>query len=132
MSVPISVVDAFTDTAFRGNPAAVCQLETPGPDDWMQSVAAEMNLSETAFLLPAGDAWSLRWFSPSVEIDLCGHATLASAFVLMTETTSPPLARNESIMCSAAIVLAPISPHRSLVMRALSICWGSKRRTTRG
>lgn len=83
MSVPISVVDAFTDTAFRGNPAAVCQLETPAPDDWMQSVAAEMNLAETAFVVPrdAGE-WDLRWFTPTVEVDLCGHATLASTHVL--------------------------------------------------
>jgi PhzF family phenazine biosynthesis protein len=72
------VVDAFTGTAFKGNPAAVCLLEDPVPDEWMQSVAAEMNLSETAFLL--GD--SLRWFTPKVEVTLCGHATLATAHVL--------------------------------------------------
>ncbi|MGP3959342.1 PhzF family phenazine biosynthesis protein [Nonomuraea sp. 3N208] len=71
-------VDAFTGTAFQGNPAAVCLLETPVSDSWMQSVAAEMNLSETAFLL--GD--SLRWFTPAVEVTLCGHATLATAHVL--------------------------------------------------
>ncbi|WP_214326492.1 PhzF family phenazine biosynthesis protein [Nonomuraea sediminis] len=71
-------VDAFTDTAFKGNPAAVCLLESRVHDEWMQSVAAEMNLSETAFLL--GD--SLRWFTPKVEVSLCGHATLATAHVL--------------------------------------------------
>ncbi|WP_188197618.1 PhzF family phenazine biosynthesis protein [Nonomuraea sp. SYSU D8015] len=71
-------VDAFTGTAFQGNPAAVCLLDTPVSDAWMQSVAAEMNLSETAFLL--GD--SLRWFTPAVEVTLCGHATLATAHVL--------------------------------------------------
>ncbi|MGN9843405.1 PhzF family phenazine biosynthesis protein [Nonomuraea sp. H19] len=71
-------VDAFTDTAFQGNPAAVCLLDSPVTDSWMQSVAAELNLSETAFLL--GD--SLRWFTPSVEVTLCGHATLATAHVL--------------------------------------------------
>ncbi|RVX45369.1 PhzF family phenazine biosynthesis protein [Nonomuraea polychroma] len=71
-------VDAFTGRAFQGNPAAVCLLETPVTDSWMQSVAAEMNLSETAFLL--GD--SLRWFTPAVEVTLCGHATLATAHVL--------------------------------------------------
>jgi predicted PhzF superfamily epimerase YddE/YHI9 len=83
MSVPISVVDAFTDTAFRGNPAAVCQLAAPAPDEWMQSVAAEMNLAETAFLVSRGSGeWDLRWFTPTVEVDLCGHATLASTHVL--------------------------------------------------
>ncbi|MBF8188981.1 PhzF family phenazine biosynthesis protein [Nonomuraea sp. K274] len=71
-------VDAFTDTAFKGNPAAVCLLDSPVTDRWMQSVAAEMNLSETAFLL--GD--SLRWFTPATEVTLCGHATLATAHVL--------------------------------------------------
>ncbi|MFC4111727.1 PhzF family phenazine biosynthesis protein [Nonomuraea zeae] len=71
-------VDAFTDTAFKGNPAAVCLLDSPVTDRWMQSVASEMNLSETAFLL--GD--SLRWFTPAVEVTLCGHATLATAHVL--------------------------------------------------
>lgn len=71
-------VDAFTGTAFQGNPAAVCLLESRVTHGWMQSVAAEMNLSETAFLL--GD--SLRWFTPAVEVTLCGHATLATAHVL--------------------------------------------------
>jgi PhzF family phenazine biosynthesis protein len=71
-------VDAFTDAAFHGNPAAVCLLESPSTDEWLQSVATEMNLSETAFLL--GD--SLRWFTPAVEVTLCGHATLATAHVL--------------------------------------------------
>jgi PhzF family phenazine biosynthesis protein len=77
-------VDAFTGTAFQGNPAAVCLLETPVTDSWMQSVAAEMNLSETAFLL--GD--SLRWFTPAVEVTLCGHATLATAHVLYSTGTA--------------------------------------------
>ncbi|WP_435009608.1 PhzF family phenazine biosynthesis protein [Tundrisphaera lichenicola] len=75
-------VDAFTDRPFAGNPAAVCVL--PGPVDpaWMQAVAAEMNLSETAFLVPEEGGFHLRWFTPTVEVDLCGHATLASAHVL--------------------------------------------------
>jgi PhzF family phenazine biosynthesis protein len=72
------IVDAFTDTAFQGNPAAVCLLEDRVPDAWMQALAAELKLSETAFLL--GD--SLRWFTPKVEVTLCGHATLATAHVL--------------------------------------------------
>jgi PhzF family phenazine biosynthesis protein len=75
-------VDAFTAEPFAGNPAAVCLLPAPREAEWMQHVAAEMNLSETAFLIRRGDAFDLRWFSPVVEIDLCGHATLASAHVL--------------------------------------------------
>ncbi len=79
---PIWIVDAFTDVRFRGNPAAVCLLEGPAADAWRQDVAAEMNLSETAFLEQQEDGWTLRWFTPALEVDLCGHATLASAFVL--------------------------------------------------
>ena len=83
MAVPLLVVDAFTDRPFSGNPAAVCLLEAPADEGWMQAVAAEVNLSETAFLVPRDDGdHDLRWFTPSVEIDLCGHATLASAHVL--------------------------------------------------
>jgi len=75
-------VDAFTAEPFTGNPAAVCVLGKPADKKWLQNVAKEMNLSETAFLLPQGDGYSLRWFTPSFEIDLCGHATLASAHIL--------------------------------------------------
>jgi PhzF family phenazine biosynthesis protein len=75
-------VDAFTDKIFGGNPAAVCVLEDWLPDELMQSIAAENNLSETAFVVPKGNEFEIRWFSPPVEVDLCGHATLASAFVL--------------------------------------------------
>ena len=89
-------VDAFTDAAFRGNPAAVCLLDGREPDDvWLQNVAAEMNLSETAFLTRRGDGdWSLRWFTPTVEVDLCGHATLASAHALWEEGLVP---RSETV-----------------------------------
>ncbi len=83
-------IDAFTDQPFRGNPAAVCLLDRERDSAWMQSVGAEMNLSETAFLLPRGDSWSLRWFTPTVEVDLCGHATLASAHALWEERLLPP------------------------------------------
>jgi predicted PhzF superfamily epimerase YddE/YHI9 len=82
-------VDAFTDRPFAGNPAAVCVLPGPTADAWMQRVASEMNLPETAFLHPEGDTWRLRWFTPTVEVDLCGHATLASAHVLWTEGHAP-------------------------------------------
>jgi PhzF family phenazine biosynthesis protein len=75
-------VDAFTDRPFAGNPAAVCILKEAREDSWMQALAAEMNLSETAFLVPLDGGFNLRWFSPGIEIDLCGHATLASAHVL--------------------------------------------------
>jgi PhzF family phenazine biosynthesis protein len=79
-------VDAFADKAFTGNPAGVCVVEGPVDPEWMQSVAAEMNLSETAFLLRHGDGiYGLRWFTPTIEVDLCGHATLASAHVLWDE-----------------------------------------------
>lgn len=78
-------IDAFTSEAFRGNPAAVCILAAERGQDWMQSVAAEMNLSETAFLLRRDDGFGLRWFTPTVEVALCGHATLASAHALWEE-----------------------------------------------
>lgn len=76
-------VDAFTDQPFKGNPAAVCILDAEPSERYMQDIAAEMNLAETAFLLPMNDGYSLRWFTPSSEVDLCGHATLASAHILM-------------------------------------------------
>jgi predicted PhzF superfamily epimerase YddE/YHI9 len=83
MGQAICVVDAFTDTPFAGNPAAVCVLSAPTTEAWMRGVAAEMNLSETAFLVPRPDGdHDLRWLTPSSEVDLCGHATLASAHVL--------------------------------------------------
>ncbi len=80
--LPLYQVDAFTHRPFAGNPAAVCLLERPADAGWMQQVAAEMNLAETAFVVPAGTQWGLRWFTPTVEVDLCGHATLAAAHVL--------------------------------------------------
>lgn len=85
MNLPLYIVDAFTATLFRGNPAAVCPLQAWLPDALMQDIAAENNLAETAFLAPEGAGWRLRWFTPRVEIDLCGHATLATAFVLARE-----------------------------------------------
>ncbi|MDI9483814.1 MAG: PhzF family phenazine biosynthesis protein [Bacillota bacterium] len=75
-------VDAFTDKPFKGNPAAVCILDSEPQVKWMQDVANEMNLAETAFLVPKNNGYSLRWFTPESEIDLCGHATLASAHIL--------------------------------------------------
>ena len=82
MPVPVYQVDAFTAKPFAGNPAAVCFLSEAADDKWMQNVAAEMNLAETAFVRALGDEFELRWFTPAVEVDLCGHATLASAHAL--------------------------------------------------
>jgi PhzF family phenazine biosynthesis protein len=82
MKIPLYQVDAFTDQPFHGNPAGVCFLSGPRPNQWMQSVAQEINLSETAFLLQEDSGYRLRWFTPTVEVDLCGHATLASAHIL--------------------------------------------------
>ncbi len=83
-------VDAFTDRPFAGNPAGVCILHAEQEDSWLAAVGAEMNLPETAFLLREGNGWRLRWFTPSVEMDLCGHATLASAHVLWEEGIASP------------------------------------------
>jgi len=83
MQLAIYQVDAFTDRLFAGNPAAVCPLEAWLPDATMQAIAAENNLSETAFFVPRGDDYDLRWFTPTLESDLCGHATQASGFVVM-------------------------------------------------
>ncbi|MBW4654833.1 MAG: PhzF family phenazine biosynthesis protein [Kaiparowitsia implicata GSE-PSE-MK54-09C] len=85
MGLSILQVDAFTNRPFAGNPAAVCVLPEAKDAGWMQAIAQEMNLSETAFLLQQEDGFSLRWFTPMVEVDLCGHATLASAHALWTE-----------------------------------------------
>jgi len=84
MRLPIYQVDAFTDSLFGGNPAAVCPLEAWLPDATMQAIAAENNLSETAFFIPQGGDYALRWFTPTVEVDLCGHATLASGHVVFS------------------------------------------------
>lgn len=83
-------IDAFTDRPFTGNPAGVCILTEPADEGWMQQVAMEMNLSETAFLLPEKDGWRLRWFTPAVEVEMCGHATLASAHLLWERSVLKP------------------------------------------
>src|SRR5438128_7364959 len=89
MGLTIVQVDAFTSTPFAGNPAAVCVLPAPRDERWMQDVAREMNLSETAFLHPENDGYRLRWFTPASEVALCGHATLASAHVLWEDGHLP-------------------------------------------
>lgn len=96
MSFPLFQVDAFADAPFSGNPAAVCVLPAEADEGWMRRVAAEMNLSETAFLTRRGDGWGLRWFTPASEVDICGHATLAGAHVLWEEGASTPGRRPSS------------------------------------
>ena len=90
--IPIWQVDAFAARPFAGNPAAICLLESPRDAEWMQQVAAEMNLSETAFVVPAGrpNEFHLRWFTPAVEVDLCGHATLGAAHTLIEQKRVDP------------------------------------------
>ena len=90
MHAELHLVDAFTGTPFRGNTAAVCILKEPADPAWMKQVATEMKQSETAFLLPVAGGWNLRWFTPLQEVDLCGHGTLAAAFVLWENGTVKP------------------------------------------
>jgi len=89
MPIRIVQVDAFTNRPFAGNPAAVCVLPSAPTEQWMRDVAREMNLSETAFLVPENDGYRLRWLTPAVEVDLCGHATVASAHVLWEDGHLP-------------------------------------------
>ena len=85
MELPLYQIDAFAEEIFRGNPAAVVPLQEWLSDETLQKIALENNLSETAFFVPEGDLFELRWFTPEYEIDLCGHATLATAHILFTE-----------------------------------------------
>lgn len=89
MGIRMVQVDAFTDRPFAGNPAAVCVLREEKPEQWLRDVAREMNLSETAFLWEREDGYRLRWFTPAAEVDLCGHATVASAHVLWEDGHLP-------------------------------------------
>lgn len=130
MPLPLCVVDAFTQEAFRGNPAAVCLPGLEPTSSWMQSVAAELNLSETAFAIPLGPGrWRLRWFTPKAEVDLCGHATLATAHALWEagdapasqalcfETRSGPLqcCREDGLSGNARIAMDfPAQPARAI------------------
>lgn len=89
MGIPLFQIDAFAGAPFRGNPAAVCLMDAPGPDGWLQAVAGEMNLSETAFVWKERRGFRLRWFTPTVEVDLCGHATLAAAQAIWQAQWAP-------------------------------------------
>jgi PhzF family phenazine biosynthesis protein len=89
MSIEVHRIDAFTSEPFKGNPAAVCRLDGPADEGWMRNVAKEMNLSETAFFYPIDGGYHLRWFTPKAEVDLCGHATLATAYYLFENEVEP-------------------------------------------
>jgi PhzF family phenazine biosynthesis protein len=108
LSVPIYQVDAFAGKAFSGNPAAVCWLENEIDELLMQSIAAEMNLSETAFVYSVNDGFNLRWFTPTIEVDLCGHATLAAAHILW-EQGKLPMDEIASFHTRSGILLAKYS-----------------------
>lgn len=90
MPIEFVQVDAFTAKPFAGNPAAICVLPSAPPEDWMQKLALENNLSETAYVVPQTDGYNLRWFTPTAEVELCGHATLAAAHVLWADGHVPP------------------------------------------
>ncbi len=115
MPCPIYTIDAFTDAPFAGNPAAVCLMESPADSTWMQSVAREMNLSETAFLTRMPDegaepVYALRWFTPAVEVPLCGHATLASAHALWSEGHAAPDSALRFTTLSGELTARRVSP----------------------
>ncbi len=136
MALPLVVIDAFAEAPFRGNPAAVCLLDQWRPDAWLQAVAAEMNLSETAFLLQRGAGeWDLRWFTPTVEVDLCGHATLAAAHALsrvwhkagdqlVFHTRSGPLLA--SVGDSVVVIDLPIDPPTAVDAAVVGDCFGAE------
>jgi PhzF family phenazine biosynthesis protein len=105
MAIRIVQVDAFTNKPFSGNPAAVCVLPQPASEEWMRYVAREMNLSETAFLTPRGGGYNLRWLTPSVEVALCGHATVAAAHVLW-EDGHLPAGRQAQFHTRSGLLLA--------------------------
>lgn len=105
MPAPLLQIDAFSKRPFGGNPAAVCLLDRPADAEWMQRVAAEMNVAETAFVVPGDGAFGLRWFTPTVEVGLCGHATLASAHALW-ETGRVPKETTISFQTLSGILTA--------------------------
>jgi PhzF family phenazine biosynthesis protein len=103
-------IDAFTDQPFHGNPACVCILDQPQDDAWMQSLSAEMNLSETAFVLKQSNGFGLRWFTPTKEVSLCGHATLASAHILWEDGCVPPAEKIEFHTLSGLLTIRKDGP----------------------
>lgn len=115
MRLPFYIVDAFADRPFAGNPAAVCPLPAWLPDPLMQSIAAEMNLSETAFVVPNSEGWEIRWFTPTLEVDLVGHATLAAAFVIFERLAA---GRTEVRFASRS---GPLLVHRDGALLAMDL-----------
>lgn len=113
MKLPIYQVDAFTNRTFRGNPAAVCPLKSWIKDELMLSIAAENNLSETAFFVPGTDQYQIRWFTPKVEVNLCGHATLASAHVIFNHLDYP---KDEIAFQSKSGILKVLRSERLLIL----------------
>ena len=139
MKLPVYQIDAFTESVFAGNPAAVVPLEDWLPDQVLQSIAAENNLSETAFFVAEGDVWRLRWFTPSVEVDLCGHATLAAAHLILGEmrpdqqeveflTRSGPVSvvRSGDLLALNFPAMAPQGVTDGAVVEAVSSALGRK------
>ncbi len=112
MAVTLYQIDAFADEPFSGNPAAVCLLEREAADSWMGAVAAEMNLSETAFVVPQGDAFGLRWYTPAIEVKLCGHATLAAAHALWEDRR---VGAGETIRFRTASGVLPVRRRGNLI-----------------
>jgi PhzF family phenazine biosynthesis protein len=104
MKLPLYIVDAFTDRPFAGNPAAICPLDSWLPDETMQRIGAEMNFSETAFIVPTPEGWHIRWFTPTLEVDLVGHATLAAAHVIF-ERIDPARAEVRFSSLSGALLV---------------------------
>ena len=104
ISLPFYQVDAFTNEVFSGNPAGVCLLEAPLEDQVMQQIAAENNLAETAFIRTDLSPYQIRWFTPTVEVDLCGHATLASAYILFNEKNFKDVIRFQSLRSGELMV----------------------------
>lgn len=120
MNIAIYQLDAFTDKLFSGNPAAVCPLDSWLPDHLLQSIAAENNLSETAFFVPQGSDFSLRWFTPTKEVDLCGHATLASAYVIFNYL-KPELETIKFLSASGPLTVEKVGDNIQLNFPALTI-----------
>jgi len=119
MTIPLFHVSAFTDQPFAGNPAAVCLLEQKRDTSWMQAVARDQNLSETAFLVPYEGGFSLRWFTPKAEVSLCGHATLASAHILWELGVLDPDQEAEFDTCSGRLTADQLGTHIMLDFPAI-------------
>lgn len=130
MKIPLYQIDAFTSRVFAGNPAAVCPLTSWLPDATLQSIAAENNLAETAYFVGGQGEYDIRWFTPAIEMDLCGHATLASGFVVMSALEP---GRNEVRFSSksGSLRVARDGEYTSWIFPRVSPCAASPRRAWR-